>query len=116
VRGVATGLVLEANVRRQVFVFFLAITLAAWLGLSAVQFAIVVVVSAAVISMELLNSALEALADAVHPDYDERIQRVKDMAAGAVLIVSVTALMIGISIFLFPLLDRLGQLGVLMPL
>ncbi|MAF81154.1 diacylglycerol kinase [bacterium] len=105
--GILTAFFLEANVRRQVLVFIVAVVLAVWLNIPMFQLAIVLVASAAVMTMELLNSSLEALADAVHPEYDQRIQKSKDMAAGAVLLVSLAALFVGIAIFGPPLLALL---------
>jgi undecaprenol kinase len=50
-----------------------------------------------VLVAELLNSALEALADLLHPAQHPEIRRAKDLAAGAVLLASVIAL--GIAAF-----------------
>ncbi len=44
-----------------------------------------------VLAMEMVNAALEYLADRVHPDWAEEIGRAKDAAAGAVLIASAPA-------------------------
>jgi len=106
-RGIVTAFMTEVNVRRQIFLFCVALVLAVVLDISLVQLAVLLVTSAAVLTMELINSSLEALADVVHPDFDERIQKSKDMAAGAVLIVSLVALLIGIDIFVPPLLALL---------
>jgi diacylglycerol kinase len=103
-RGILAAFLLEANVRRQLVVFIIAVALAVWLNIPIFQLAIVLVASAAVLTMELVNSSMEALADAVHPEYDERIQKSKDMAAGAVLVVCVAALLVGIAIFGPPLM------------
>jgi len=47
-----------------------------------------VVLMTVVMGFELVNTAIEALADIVQPDFDERIGRVKDIMAAAVLLVS----------------------------
>ena len=107
IRGLVSALLFEANVRRQALIFLLALTLGFWLKLATIQFAIVLVISVAVLTMELINSSIEAIADAVHPDYNEHIQRAKDMAAGAVLIVSCAAAVLGLAIFLPPILKML---------
>ncbi len=54
---------------------------------------------------EGFNTALELLADAVHPDHHPLVGRAKDVAAGAVLLASVTAAIIGGIIFLPHLLS-----------
>ncbi len=48
---------------------------------------------------EGMNTALEAIADAVHPDHHPLIGRAKDVAAAAVLIAAAGALLIGLLIF-----------------
>lgn len=53
-----------------------------------------------VLSIEGLNTAVEKVADFVHPDYHEKIGFIKDIAAGAVLFAAFTALAIGITIYL----------------
>jgi diacylglycerol kinase (ATP) len=47
-----------------------------------------------VLSLELVNTAIETLCDLVHPQYSEKVKIIKDMAAGAVLIVSVLWLVV----------------------
>jgi diacylglycerol kinase len=56
--------------------------------------AIFLLVAALVLSAEMINSALEALIDHLHPDIHPEIRIIKDMAAGAVLVFSLTALLI----------------------
>lgn len=53
-----------------------------------------------VLSIEGLNTAVEKIADFIHPDYHERIGFIKDIAAGAVLFAAVTALIIGAIIYI----------------
>ena len=49
---------------------------------------------------ELLNTAIEKLADKVSPDFDIQIKYVKDISAAAVLMASLTALVVGLIIFI----------------
>lgn len=65
-----------------------------------IWWAVVAVISAAVMAMELFNSALEALIDHLHPDLHPEIRRVKDMAAGGVLLLSIAALLVGVALLL----------------
>lgn len=53
-----------------------------------------------VLSIEGLNTAVEKIADFIHPDYHERIGFIKDIAAGAVLFAAMTAIIIGLIIYL----------------
>jgi len=106
IRGIGMALVREANFRRQVALFVISLLLAWWLKLGTVDIVVILLVSAAVTTLELINSAIEALADAVHPDYNAKIQSAKDMSAGAVLIVSLLALVVGIKILAPPLIIK----------
>ncbi len=60
----------------------------------------IVVAIGFVFAAELFNSAIEGLTDVVSPEHDKRAGLVKDMAAGAVLIAAITALIIGLIIFI----------------
>jgi diacylglycerol kinase len=57
-----------------------------------------------VLVAELFNTAIEFLTDLVSPEYNKKAGLVKDMSAGAVLITAVTALIIGLIIFVPKLL------------
>ena len=48
---------------------------------------------------EALNTSIETLSDVVSPEYDPRIKRVKDVAAGGVLCSAIGALVVGLVIF-----------------
>lgn len=52
-----------------------------------------------VMAAEGLNTAIEAIADFVHPDYHSKIGHIKDVAAGSVLIAAVAAVIIAIIIY-----------------
>jgi diacylglycerol kinase (ATP) len=53
-----------------------------------------------VLSVEGLNTAVEKVADFIHPDYHERIGFIKDIAAGAVFFAAMTSIAIGLMIYL----------------
>lgn len=81
-----------------------AVCFVSWLALrfyefSGAEWAALLLTFAAVISAELLNTAVESLCDKVSPEKDENIRRCKDYAAGAVLICAIAALIIGIALF-----------------
>ena len=52
-----------------------------------------------VLSIEGLNTAVEKIADFIHPNYHERIGFIKDIAAGAVFFAGITAIIIGLIIY-----------------
>jgi diacylglycerol kinase len=53
-----------------------------------------------VITTEIINTAIENIADFISPDKNQKIKIIKDLSAAAVLISAVTALSIGLIIFL----------------
>ena len=53
-----------------------------------------------VLAIEGLNTAVEKVADFVHPDFHERIGFIKDIAAGAVFFAALTAISIGAIIYI----------------
>ena len=72
--------------------FYFDISSSEWI---AVVFAIGTVLAA-----EAVNSSIEAIADLVSPGYNEAIKRTKDLAAGAVLILAISAAIVGLIIFI----------------
>ena len=53
-----------------------------------------------VITSEIINTSIENIADFISPDKNEKIKRIKDLSAAAVLISAVTALSIGLIVFI----------------
>jgi len=92
------------------FISAAGILLAALLfRVTAVEIVLLVLVITLVLFAELVNTAFEAVVDLVSPDYHELAKRAKDVAAGAVLVSSVGAMVMGyfiLSRYLFPLLER----------
>lgn len=103
-RGVQAVWRREPNFRIEVGLAALALALCAWLGVSALP---VVLVSALVLALELVNSALEAAIDLLSPELHPLAEHAKDAAAGAVLIASAAALLVGLWHLGPPLLERL---------
>jgi diacylglycerol kinase (ATP) len=98
-RGIALLIAHEPNARLHAAATIAVIGLGAWLGLSRAEWCWIALAIALVWVAEGLNSALEALADAVHPERDPRIGRAKDVAAGAVLVAAIASAVIGALIF-----------------
>lgn len=53
-----------------------------------------------VLSVEGLNTAVEKVADFIHPEFHKRIGFIKDIAAGAVFFAAMTAIVIGCLIYI----------------
>jgi diacylglycerol kinase len=68
--------------------------------ISTVEWIIVVFCIGLVIALELINSAIENIADFVSPEKHETIKKIKDLAAGAVLVSAIASAIIGLILFL----------------
>ena len=95
----------EKNFTIHIGAAFTAIFLCIFLQVSTIEFLIVVVCIATVISAEIFNSAVEKLCDFVHPEEHEQIKVIKDIAAAAVLMVALASFIVGVVIFVPKLVD-----------
>ena len=73
-----------------------------YFGISATEWLFQTLAIGLVLSIEGLNTAVEKIADFIHPDYHQKIGFIKDIAAGAVFFAAITAIIIG-SIIYIPL-------------
>ena len=74
-----------------------------YFGITRIEWMIQILVFGLVLSIEGLNTAVEKVADFIHPEYHKRIGFIKDIAAGAVFFAALTAIAIGCIIY-FPYL------------
>ena len=87
-----------------------AIILGFTVSLTAFQWLLVLFCIGLVISLEMINSAIETFCDLVTTDFHPGIKIIKDVAAGAVLVASITSLIIGLIIFIPALVQFLNLL------
>lgn len=92
--GIASAFKSEKSFRTQLLAAVGVAIVLLILRPTALWCAMLVGVSALVLVTELLNTAIENLADHLHPEVHPQIKIVKDCAAGAVLLASVCALLI----------------------
>jgi diacylglycerol kinase (ATP) len=71
-----------------------------YFGISREEWMFQILAFGLVLSIEGLNTAVEKVADFIHPDYHERIGFIKDIAAGAVMFAALTAITIGAIIYI----------------
>ncbi|EES72439.1 undecaprenol kinase [Paenibacillus sp. oral taxon 786 str. D14] len=108
--GIATSLRTQRHVRFHCVAAVIVIAAAIALSLPARDVALLLLVIALVISLELVNTAIEAVVDLAAPEWHRLGKIAKDAAAGAVLVAAVFAVVIGILIFYEPLMRCLGLL------
>lgn len=81
-----------------------------WLGISRLEWALIVVAVAMVWTAEFINTALEAVVDLASPEHNHLARVGKDVGAAAVLISAGSAALIGLLVLGPPLLARLAGL------
>ncbi len=104
--GLARLVRTQRNARIHVAAACVAAGAGVWLRISRAEACAVVLACGMVIGAEALNTALEQLADRITLEKDERIRVAKDLAAAAVLVTSIAALLVGLIVFVPPLLAR----------
>lgn len=90
----------EFNFKVQVILGLLALALAWFFRVSPIEWIAIIFLIGFVLSAEAFNTALEEFCDMVKNDPDPHIAKIKDLAAAAVFIASVTALVVGVIIFI----------------
>jgi undecaprenol kinase len=90
--GIRHGLRAEASLRLQALALATVVAVLLWLRPAAIWWALALLASSTVLAAELVNTAIEQLADALHPAQSDAIRIVKDCAAAAVLIAVLGAL------------------------
>ena len=90
----------EHNAWIHLFLMILAIALGFYFGISNFEWIAVILCIGIVLSAEAFNTAIEQIANFIQPDQDKNIEHIKDLAAGGVLFTAISALIVGLIIFL----------------
>ena len=69
-------------------------------GITSSEWLVILLISALVMGLEAINTAIEHICDLYSTEANERIKKIKDLAAGAVLIAALFALCIAVVLFL----------------
>ncbi|MGX7666270.1 diacylglycerol kinase [Flavobacterium pedocola] len=100
VRGAVKLITTEHSVMVQSSLAVLMTVAGFYFNITATEWMFQILVFGLVLSIEGLNTAVEKIADFIHPDYHERIGFIKDIAAGAVFFAALSAIAIGAIIYL----------------
>lgn len=104
--GLLWALKTQRNLQVHAIAMVLVGGLGLWLQLEAWEWCVVLLAVGLVWATELLNTAIEVLADRVSKEREEPIRLAKDAAAAAVLVAALAALGVGLVVFV-PKLWRL---------
>lgn len=106
--GIAYTTSHERNFKIEI-IFACLVTIASFiLKVSILEWAVLILVIGMVLTLEMINTAIERCIDLVTKEYRELAKAAKDVAAGAVLIMSMFSVIIGIIIFLPKIIELIG--------
>jgi len=92
-QGLRAAWLHESSFRLEVYLFVVLAPLGCWLGETAVERALLVGSMLLVLSIELLNSAVEAVIERYGPEHHELAGRAKDMGSAAVFVLMMNVLL-----------------------
>jgi diacylglycerol kinase (ATP) len=96
----------EQAIREELVALVIAIPFACLIGASTMRRVELVAAVVMVLVVELINTAIEKLADRLTTDHDPQIGRVKDMGSAAVGV----ALLMAAAVWLFAVIERIGMI------
>ncbi|HBG71202.1 MAG: diacylglycerol kinase [Bacteroidetes bacterium GWF2_43_63] len=90
----------EHNSRIHLFATIIVLTAAIIFDVNTYEWIAIILSIGLVITAEIINTAIENIADYLTTDKNEKIKKIKDLSAAAVLISAMTAFIIGLIVFL----------------
>ncbi|RNA62715.1 diacylglycerol kinase family protein [Chryseobacterium nematophagum] len=98
-RGIFLMITTERNFQIEVVAFFINLFLIFYLHLSTIDTILILIVSFGVLCAEIFNTAIEKICDIIQPEFDKRIGFIKDIAAGAVVLMAIASVVVGIAVY-----------------
>lgn len=90
----------EINFRIHVVAAIVAAAAGIWLHIDKYEWLVLLLCSALIISLEMINTAVETLCNFITLNHHNKIEKIKDVTAGAVLVAAVISVVCGIIIFI----------------
>ncbi|WP_457616125.1 diacylglycerol kinase family protein [Lutibacter sp.] len=90
----------EHSIIAQVLIACVITVLGFMFHISHTEWLFQIIAIALVLVAESLNTAIEKIADFIHPNYNKQIGFIKDIAAGAVFFAAIFAIIIGLIIYI----------------
>ena len=100
IQGISYLFRFERNAKIQSAIALMVIGLGFWLKISGNEWITLLFGIGLVLAAEAFNTAIEHLCNLVEPNQNPKIKIIKDLSAGAVLLISIAVSIIGIIIFL----------------
>lgn len=90
----------EASIKIQIFIAIVMTAAGFYFEISNIEWILQIFAIALVLGIEGMNTAVEKISDFVQPEFDVKIGFIKDISAGAVMLVSIASAIIGLIIYL----------------
>lgn len=110
-RGVSVVFAAEQSFRIQVTIALFVLVFGIFFRVRTYEWIVLVLLTGSVLTLELVNSIIERIVDSFKPRIHPIVKDIKDIMAGAVLIVSVIAAAVGITIFYPHFMELVSQLA-----
>lgn len=94
-KGILLLATTEASIKVQLLIAVLVTIAGFYFKISSTEWMLQTITIALIISIEGLNTAVEKIADFIHPDFNDKIGFIKDIAAGAVFVTAFAAVIVG---------------------
>ena len=103
--GIKTSFKTEQNMKIHILIMILVILAGIILKIDALDWIILIIMISLVISAELFNTTIETVVDMITKEKNEKAKIAKDVAAGAVLVLAIGSVIIGLIIFIPKILN-----------
>ncbi len=100
IEGIITGIKSEQNMKIHITIMTLVIIFGIILKIDKIEWIICTILFGFVISLELMNTAIENTVDLITLEKNPKAKIAKDVSAGSVLIAAITSIIIGLIIFI----------------
>lgn len=89
----------EASIKIQVFLAIVVTIAGFYFEISNTEWILQILSIGLILGAEGLNTAIEKIADFIQPEFDPKIGFIKDVSAGAVMLVAIAAFIVGLIIY-----------------
>lgn len=104
-QGIWSGVSGQLNLKVQIVVALLVIGAGFYCRIAPMEWCVILLCIGLVLGLEMMNSAIEGVVDLITREHNPLAGKVKDIAAGAVLLVSVISVAVGVIVFRKYLID-----------
>ena len=103
--GIGVAIKSERNLQIHIAIMFLVIIFGIILKISVVEWFVCLLLLGGVISLEMINTAIETTVDLITMERNPKANLAKDASAGAVLVMAIVSVIIGLIIFVPKILE-----------